>query len=240
MNIIIKENEQQIADFVADIIKSEIKNKPNLNICFATGKTPIKTYQKLIEMYQNKEIDFSQITTFNLDEYVNLEPTHPSSYHYFMNKNLFNHINVKKENIYLPNGIGNIEKNSENYENIITKKGGIDLMILGIGTNGHIAFNEPGSTKDQKTREVKLTQSTIESNKIYFQNENDIPKTAISMGIGTILKAKKIILLASGSSKAVAIEKAINGPIDSKLPASFLQEHEDTMFVIDNDAAELL
>ncbi|VEU59123.1 glucosamine-6-phosphate deaminase [Mesomycoplasma neurolyticum] len=240
MKIVIKNNANEIAEYVANIIKNEILSKEKINVCFATGNSPIKTYQKLIEMFKNKEISFKNVTTFNLDEYVGIEKSNKCSYHYFMFENLFNHVDVKKENIHLPNGLGDITKNAKNYERLIKDKGGIDLMILGIGTNGHIAFNEPGSLIDDRTREVKLTDSTIQSNKIYFENENDVPKTAISMGIGTILEAKKIILLANGSAKAKAIYETINGKITSDVPASFLQNHDDVSIIIDNDAAELL
>ncbi|WP_334686689.1 glucosamine-6-phosphate deaminase [Mycoplasmopsis cynos] len=210
MKIYIKLDTQRQSDFAANIIKEEMLKKPNLNICFATGNSPIKTYKKLIEMHQNKEISFKNVTSFNLDEYVGIKfPENKCSYHYFMQKELFSHIDIKKENINLPNGIGNITKNAADYEKIIKEKGGIDLMILGIGTNAHIAFNEPGSLDTETTREVKLTQSTINSNKIYFNNEEDVPKTAISMGIKSILSAKKIILLADGKNKAKAIYDTI-------------------------------
>ncbi|TDV22704.1 glucosamine-6-phosphate deaminase [Mycoplasmopsis mustelae] len=240
MKIIIKENAEQQALYASDMIAKEIKENPNLNICFATGNSPIKTYQLLIKKFQNNEISFAKVTSFNLDEYVGIKKSNPCSYHYFMHQQLFNHINIKKENINLPNGLGNITKNAIEYESLILAKGGIDLMILGIGVNGHIAFNEPGSKIDDITREVQLTHSTIETNKKYFTNKNAVPKNAISMGIGTILKAKKIILLADGINKADAILKAIKGKITSDVPASFLQTHKDVTFILDAQAAKLL
>ncbi|WP_322949754.1 glucosamine-6-phosphate deaminase [Mycoplasmopsis cynos] len=240
MKIYIKLDTQRQSDFAANIIKEEMLKKPNLNICFATGNSPIKTYKKLIEMHQNKEISFKNVTSFNLDEYVGISPENKCSYHYFMQKELFSHIDIKKENINLPNGIGNITKNAADYEKIIKEKGGIDLMILGIGTNAHIAFNEPGSLDTETTREVKLTQSTINSNKIYFNNEEDVPKTAISMGIKSILSAKKIILLADGKNKAKAIYDTIFAKIGPNVPSSYLRNHPDVSLILDNDAAELI
>ncbi|MEI2462187.1 glucosamine-6-phosphate deaminase [Mycoplasmopsis felis] len=240
MNIIIKDNDDLLADFAADLITSEIQKNPSIKICFATGNSPIKTYKKLIQKYQKNQISFENVVSLNLDEYVGIQPKNPCSYHYFMDQNLFNHINIKRENIHLPNGIGNIQQNAQNYENLIKEKGGIDLMILGIGTNGHIAFNEPGSLLTDRTKEVSLTESTIQSNKIYFNSINDVPKTAISMGVGTILEAKKIILLANSSSKAQAIYDAIKGTITSNVPASFLQTHSDVTFILDKEAAKLI
>ncbi|MGZ9800585.1 glucosamine-6-phosphate deaminase [Mycoplasma sp. AC1221] len=240
MKVIIKENSDLQAKYAADLIADAIKSRPNLNICFATGNSPIKTYQLLIQKYQNKEISFKDVTTFNLDEYVGIDIKNPCSYHYFMFNTLFNYIDVDKSNINLPNGIGNIGLNAKKYEKLIAEKGGIDLMILGIGINGHIAFNEPGSKINDITREVILSESTINANKKYFNNIKLVPKTAISMGIGTILKAKKIILLADGDSKADAITKTINGPVCSDVPASFLQTHNDVTIILDSKAAKLL
>ncbi|WP_027120950.1 glucosamine-6-phosphate deaminase [Mycoplasma leonicaptivi] len=240
MKIIIKENSDLQAIEASNIIAQEIQKNPNLTICFATGNSPIKTYKKLIEKYENKEISFKNVTSFNLDEYVGLDPSNPCSYHYFMDEVLFNNIDILKENVHLPNGLGDITKNAKEYEKLIEQKGGIDLMILGIGTNAHIAFNEPGSLITDVTREVQLTESTIKSNQRYFKNYDEVPKTAISMGIGTILKAKKIILLADGQAKAQAVFDSINGQITSNVPGSFLQTHNDVTFILDQDASKLL
>ncbi|WP_233091235.1 glucosamine-6-phosphate deaminase [Mycoplasmopsis gallinacea] len=230
----------QLSEKAAQMFIDQINSKADSRICFATGSSPIETYKNLIKAYQDKKVSFKDVVSFNLDEYVGIEETNKCSYHYFMNENLFNHIDIQKQNINFPNGNGNIAENADEFNKRIDALGGIDFMILGIGTNGHIAFNEPGSQKDQLTREVQLTQSTIESNKIYFDNPNDIPKTAISLGIGNILSAKKIILVASGSSKAQAIHDAVKGPISSDCPASFLQLHNDVTFLIDEEAAKLL
>lgn len=240
MKTIICKDYEEVSKVAADFFEKQIKEKPNSKLCFATGSSPIKTYQNLIQRVKEGRISFKDITTFNLDEYVGIPYDNKCSYHYFMNDNLFNHIDLKRENINLPEGLGDLVKNAKKYEQKIKEMGGIDFMILGIGTNAHIAFNEPGSKKDERTREVKLTPSTIESNKIYFDNPNDIPKTAISMGIGTILEAKKIILIASGKSKADAIYKTLNAPISEDVPSSFLREHNDVTLIIDEDAASLL
>ncbi|QKT05223.1 glucosamine-6-phosphate deaminase [Mycoplasma sp. OR1901] len=240
MKVIIKENATEVAYEAAKIIKEQINNKKDTNLCFATGNSPIATYKNLIEYYKKGELDFSELTSFNLDEYVGISRENECSYYYFMHDVLFDHINIKKENINLPIGNGNIVENAEKYEQLIKEKGGIDFTILGIGTNGHIAFNEPGSKITDRTREVSLTQSTIESNQVYFEKKEDVPKTAISMGIGTILESKKIILLADGEHKADAIFKMIQGPVTEDVPASFLQTHKDVTVIVDKNAAKLL
>ncbi|WBP84293.1 glucosamine-6-phosphate deaminase [Mycoplasmopsis edwardii] len=240
MKVLIKPNTQVQAEFAANLIKEEILAKPDLKICFATGNSPIKTYQELIKMNKNKDVSFSKVTSFNLDEYVGIQKENKCSYHYFMHKTLFDHIDINKANINLPNGIGNIVDNSNKYEALIKEKGGIDLMILGIGKNAHIAFNEPGSLPTERTREVKLTKSTIEANKIYFDSENDVPKTAISMGIKTILEAKKIILLADGESKAKALFDTIFGEVSPEIPSSYLKTHPDVTLIVDESSAKMI
>ncbi|WP_025755346.1 glucosamine-6-phosphate deaminase [Mycoplasmopsis cricetuli] len=239
MKIIKVDTSGELANVCADLIENQIQTKPDSKICFATGSSPIETYKKLIQKYK-QGLNFENIITFNLDEYVGLDKTHPCSYYYFMQHNLFSHINVKPDNINFPNNKGDLIINANDYENLIKKHGGIDLTILGIGTNGHIAFNEPGSLITDRTREVKLTESTIKSNNIYFKNPNDIPLTALSMGIATILQSKKIILIAFGKSKANAIKNMIEGPITSECPASFLQTHPNVTIIVDKDAASLL
>ncbi|QGZ97528.1 glucosamine-6-phosphate deaminase [Mycoplasma sp. NEAQ87857] len=240
MKVIKTKDYQEMSQVASQMIIDAINKKNDLKICFATGGTPVGTYANLIQAYDNKQVSFDKITTFNLDEYVNLAIENPCSYHYFMNQKLFDHINVAKSKINFPNGIGNIEQNAKDYEATIKKHNGIDFMILGIGTNGHIAFNEPGSKMTDRTREVHLTNSTIKSNQIYFNDISEVPKTAISMGIGTILEAKQIILLANGVSKAQAIKDTIEGEITSLVPASFLQTHKNVTLIIDQEAASLL
>lgn len=240
MNLRVVKNYDEMSKIGAEIFANEINQKNKINICFATGSTPVGMYSELIKMYQKNEVSFKNVTSFNLDEYVGLDVTNKCSYHYFMDQNLFNYIDINRANINFPDGNGDLVKNASDYEKTIKEKGGIDLMVLGIGVNAHIAFNEPGSQINDRTREVELTASTINSNKIYFDNENDVPKTAISMGIGTILEAKKIILLASGISKAQAILDTIKGPITPDVPASFLQTHPDVTLIIDEAAASKL
>lgn len=240
MKIIKVDTHKTLSQVCAFMFEEQINKKPNSKICFATGSSPVQTYIELIKKYNQGLLDFSQITTFNLDEYVGIPTTNKCSYHYFMDGNLFNHINVKRENINFPNGNGNVVEEAKKYEEIIKKHGGIDFTILGIGTNGHIAFNEPGSTISDRTREVQLTQSTIESNKIYFDKPSDMPLTAISMGIGTILESKKIVLIASGTSKANAIRDMVLGPVSPECPASFLQLHNDVTVIVDEEAGKYI
>lgn len=240
MKIIRVKNYEEMSKKASKLLAEHINKKPQTNVCFATGSTPIGMYNELVKMYNENKVSFEQVTSFNLDEYVNLDTKNHCSYHYYMHKNLFNKIDIKEENINFPKGIGKIEKNAKEYDKKIDELNGIDFMILGIGTNAHIAFNEPGSSPNGRTREVSLTESTIESNKVFFDNPSDIPKTAISMGIGNILEAKKIILLASGKSKAKAIYDSIKGPVNTDVPGSFLQNHDDVTVIIDEEAASLL
>lgn len=237
MKVIIANNSLEASKMVSDLIKEEIKNKNDSVIGLATGSTPIKVYSNLIENYKNGEIDFSETITFNLDEYIDLEKENKNSYYSFMNKNLFDHINIDKNNTYIPNGNSkDLEKECKDYDRKIDEKGGIDLQLLGIGRNGHIAFNEPGSDFELKTRIVDLSYETIKDNSRNFENIDDMPKKAITMGIASIMKAKKIILLALGESKKDALEKLICGEVDKNLPASILQKHSNVYIIADKEA----
>ncbi|MEE3928451.1 glucosamine-6-phosphate deaminase [Mycoplasmopsis ciconiae] len=236
MKVMVFEDKKQLSLYAADLIEKQINSKNDSKICFATGATPELTYQYLIEKYKNNKLSFKDVISFNLDEYVNLDKNNKCSYNYYMFSNLFNHIDIKKQNINLPESLGDANQNAQNYNTKVIQSGGIDFMILGIGTNGHIAFNEPGSQIDQFTRVVDLTQSTIDSNKIYFEDESQVPKQAISMGLANILQAKKIILLAYGKNKSEAIYQAINQPISAACPASFLQLHPNVTFLVDKEA----
>lgn len=215
------------------LVAEAIKQNPEITLGLATGSTPEGMYENLID---NKSINWEGVSTFNLDEYIGLKPNHELSYHHYMNEKLFDHIDIQKVKTYVPNGINNPEEESKIYEEFIASVGGIDLQILGIGQNGHIAFNEPGSSFTSKTREVKLTKSTIEANARFFESKDEVPKTAISMGIETITRAKKIILLASGLNKAQAIKETVNGPVTEKVPASILQKHKDVVLIADEEA----
>lgn len=198
-------------------------------------------YRELIAMYQRGEVDFSKVTTFNLDEYYPITPDHPQSYHYFMYQNLFNHINVQPENIHLPNGTAEpVEAECSNYERMIAAAGGIDLQVLGIGVNGHIGFNEPNPYLHARTHLTDLKEETIKVNSRFFQSEAEVPRQALTMGIGTILKARRILLLASGENKAQAIKKTVQGLVTTECPASFLQTHPDVTLLLDREAAALL
>ncbi len=220
---------------------SQIILKPNSVLGLATGDTPRGMYQELINMYKNNEIDFSDIVTFNLDEYYGLPPDNPRSYHYYMENTFFNKINIKDENSHIPDGNAKeIKKHCREYEFKIKNHGGIDLQILGIVSNGHIGFNEPADRLNVKTDIVELSEETIEANSRFFNSKNNIPKRTISVGMATILKAKRILLLASGSKKAEAIRDTVSGYIDPKVPSSFLQLHNSVILIIDKKAAKLL
>ena len=241
MKVIITVNYEEMSKKAAEIVKKQIKEKPNTVLGLATGSTPLGMYKHLIEMYKRGEIDFSNVITFNLDEYIGLSPDHPQSYHYFMFHNFFNHINIKKENVHIPNGIAeDLEEECRKYEEEIEKAGGIDLQILGIGINGHIGFNEPDESIETKTHVVTLTEKTINANKRFFKSAEEVPRKAITMGLGSIMKAKKIVLLASGKNKAEAIKETIKGQLTTKVPATVLALHPDVTIIIDKEAASLI
>jgi len=238
IKVIICRNKQEVAQEGANIFAKSIKEKPDIVLGLATGGTPVGMYQELIRIHKQGEVDFSRVKSFNLDEYVGLSGNHPQSYRYFMNDNLFNHINIDKANTYVPDGkYEDVAANCRKYEEDIKAQGGVDLQLLGIGSNGHIAFNEPGSPLDSRTREVSLTEETIKDNARFFENESEVSRKAVTMGIATILEAKKIVLLATGNNKTEAVKKAIKGLANPDVPASFLQNHPDCIFVIDKQAA---
>ena len=237
MEIIIQSTQQAATDVAARVIARLLREKPNAVIGLATGSTPLSLYQTLISM----NLDWSQATTFNLDEYIGLPREHPQSYHSFMWENLFNHINIRKENIYLPDGNAtDIPKFCGDYENNIRAVGGIDLQVLGIGTDGHIGFNEPTSSLASRTRIKTLTKQTCMDNARFFGSEEAVPKHVITMGIGTIMEARLNLLLAFGSHKARAIAEAVEGPITSINPASILQMHPVVKVCLDDAAASHL
>lgn len=238
MKLIVEKNYEELSKRAAEILKKEIRINPQIVLGLATGSTPMGTYKELIKAHENEGLDFSQVETFNLDEYVGLDGDHPNSYRYFMNEELFKHININLENTHIPNGKAkNLESYCKEYDKDIKEAGGIDIQILGIGTNGHIAFNEPADELSVGTSIVNLTESTIRDNSRFFDSMEEVPKTAITMGIGSILKAKKIILLASGKSKAPIMKKLLEETVVStKLPASFLLLHPDVTIIVDEEA----
>ena len=237
MEIIIQETKQAAADVAARIIAGLLREKPDAVLGLATGSTPLPVYKRLIEM----NLDWSQVTTFNLDEYIGLPREHPQSYHTFMWENLFQHVNIREESIHIPDGNAtDIPRHCGEYEDRIRKAGGIDLQVLGIGTDGHIGFNEPTSSLASRTRIKTLTQRTIEDNTRFFKSGEAVPHHVITMGIGTIMEARQNLLLAFGDNKAQAIAEAVEGPITSIHPASALQMHPVAKVCLDEAAASQL
>jgi len=241
MEVIIKDNYEELSKFAAQLIADQINKKPDTVLGLATGGTPLGTYKELINLHKENKVDFSQVVSFNLDEYVGLPIEHSQSYYYFMNENFFKHINIKPGNWYLPDGMAeDIPQSCEEYEKKIKEHGGIDLQLLGIGGNGHIAFNEPGSSLASRTRVKTLTEKTRKDNSRFFESIDEVPRYAITMGNGTIMDSKAILLLASGDNKADAIEKTVEGPITSMVPATIVQLHPRVTIAVDRDAASKL
>lgn len=221
----------------ANIISAQVIMKPDCVLGLATGSTPIGTYKQLIEWYEKGDLDFSEVTSVNLDEYKGLEKSNDQSYDYFMHHNFFDHINIKPENINLPDGTEpDGDKECARYEEVIRSVGGADLQLLGMGHNGHIGFNEPAEAFDKCTHCVDLQKSTIEANARFFASMDDVPKQAYTMGIGTIMSAKKILVVVSGADKAAIVKKAFTGPVTPQVPASILQMHPDVVVVGDEAA----
>lgn len=240
MKIIKTADYNEMSKKAANIIAAQMILKPNSVLGLATGSSPIGTYKELIKKYEAGDIDFSDITTVNLDEYRGLPRTNDQSYYYFMNDNFFNHVNIDKARTHVPNGEEDAEVECGNYEALIKELGGIDLQLLGLGHNGHIGFNEPAEAFDKTTHCVDLTESTIEANKRFFASIDDVPKQAYTMGIGTIMAVKKILVIVSGADKAAIVKKAFTGPVTPTVPASILQMHPDVTVVCDAAAyAEL-
>lgn len=228
---------KEMSRIAANIISAQVVLKPDCVLGLATGSTPVGTYEKLVERYKEGDLDFSQVTSVNLDEYKGLSGDNDQSYRYFMNKNLFDHVNIDKNRTYVPDGLEpDSDKASREYDEIIESVGGVDLQLLGIGHNGHIGFNEPADEFCRGTHCVDLAASTIEANKRFFESEADVPRQAYSMGIGTIMKAKKILLIVSGADKAETLYRALTGPVTPEVPASILQFHKEVYVVADEAA----
>lgn len=241
MKVIICENYEEASQKAADIMLEVVKNKPTANLGLATGSTPIKMYELMVKDHKENGTSYQDIKSYNLDEYYGLEKTHPQSYYYFMQKHLFSSIDIKPENIHVPSGAGDIQENCDEYNKMLAENP-IDIQLLGIGSNGHIGFNEPGTPFDSVTHKVDLKQSTIEDNaRLFFNGKiEDVPTQAVSMGIANIMKAKKVLLIASGEGKAKAIQATVEGPKTTDVPASALQDHPDCILVVDEAAASLL
>lgn len=221
----------------ANIISAQVIMKPNCVLGLATGSTPIGTYAQLVEWYNKGDLDFSEVTTVNLDEYKGLPRTNDQSYYYFMHQHLFDRVNIDPERTNVPNGMEpDVEKECGRYEELIRSLGGVDLQLLGLGHNGHIGFNEPGEAFEKETHCVDLTESTIEANKRFFASADDVPKQAYTMGIKTIMQAKKILIVVNGENKADIVERAFFGPVTPEVPASILQLHNDVTLVGDEAA----
>jgi glucosamine-6-phosphate deaminase len=241
MEILISETYEEMSRNAAKMVARLLNAKPNAVLGLATGSTPLGVYRELARMHKDEGLDFSQVTTFNLDEYVGLTKDHPQSYHYFMHENLFKHINIPPQHVYIPSGTtDNFVAFCAWYERRIKECGGIDLQLLGIGSDGHIAFNEPSSSLGSRTRIKTLARTTIEDNARFFERIVDVPIYAITMGVGTILEAREIAFLANGEAKAAAVAEAIEGPVTSMVTASALQLHPEVTCFLDRPAASAL
>ena len=241
MRIIVTKDYEDMSKKAAAIIAAQVAEKPDCVLGLATGSTPIGTYKNLVEWYENGSLDFSQVRTVNLDEYRGLPRDNDQSYYYFMHDNLFNHVNIDEANTNVPDGTNpDADAECARYEALIASYGGQDLQLLGLGHNGHIGFNEPAQEFDKTTHCVDLQESTIEANKRFFASADDVPKQAYTMGIGTIMKAKKILVVANGDGKADIVAKAFFGPVTPEVPASILQFHPNVTIVVDEAAASKL
>ncbi len=238
MEVVITRAYDQMSKAAAQIVVDVLNTKPNAVLGMATGSTPLGLYQELVRLHKAGHVDFSRVTTFNLDEYVGLPANHPQSYHYFMHEHFFQHVNIPRHNINIPSGTtSNYPSFCKWYEERITECGGIDLQILGIGSDGHIAFNEPTSSLSSRTRLKTLSKQTIDDNARFFERREDVPVYAITMGVGTILDARRLVLVASGKAKAKAIAQAVEGPVTSMVTASALQLHREATVIVDDAAA---
>ncbi len=237
MKLIVCKNKEEMSLAAAKELESCVRTKPDCVLGLATGSTPIGMYEILCRMHKEEGLDFSKVTTFNLDEYCNLPIEDKNSYHYFMQENLFSKINVKPENINIPNGLSkDFANEGAAYDSKIDSLGGIDIQILGIGRNGHIGFNEPADALEFGTHVTDLTETTINDNARFFANKDEVPTKAITMGVGSIMKAKKILILANGENKKEAVAAMLSGKISTQVPASLLQLHEDVTIICDEAA----
>lgn len=237
---IIVGNYEEISKLIADEFITLVKNKPNAVLGLATGTSPLKVYENMIQAYKNNEVSYKLVKTFNLDEYIGLEGTHNQSYRYFMNENLFNHIDIDKNNTNVLLGVGDYISFMNKYDALIEQEGGIDLQILGLGSDGHIAFNEPGTDFDSLTHITPLTEQTIKDNSRLFNDISEVPTSAVTMGLKSIMNAKKIVLIATGKNKAQAVYGLVKGEITKDMPCSILQNHDDVTIYLDKDAASLI
>lgn len=237
MEVIICKTYEEVSEKAASIVADLVKNKPDCTLGLATGSTPIGMYRELVRRYEAGELDFSKVSSFNLDEYYPISRENDQSYYYFMNENLFDHINISKENINIPNGEANDpEAECKAYDAKLAAHGAVDIQVLGIGQNGHIGFNEPDDALYVSTHITGLTESTIAANSRFFESEADVPRRALTMGMGTILSAKKIILIANGRAKHDAIKALLDDKITTRVPATLLKVHPGVTLICDEDA----
>ncbi|MDY4783890.1 glucosamine-6-phosphate deaminase [Pygmaiobacter massiliensis] len=238
MKIIRATDYSEMSRKAANIISAQVIMKPNCVLGLATGGTPLGTYAQLIEWYRKGDLDFAEVTTVNLDEYRGISKENPQSYWYFMHQNFFDHINIQPARVHLPDG-ANLDAQAvcEGYDSVIHELGGIDLQLLGLGRDGHIGFNEPNVAFELGTHCVELTESTIEANKRFFESKEDVPREAYTMGIKSIMQARKILMVVNGADKADVVKKAFFGPVTPEVPASILQMHPDFILVLDQEAA---
>jgi len=241
MEVVICAGYEEVSAAAAQVVAEVVRRKPDAVLGLATGSTPLGLYKELIRMHAEEGLDFSGVTTFNLDEYVGLDGDHDQSYRHFMNENLFQHINVPLERTHVPSGTAeDYAAHCRQYEEQIRSCGGIDVQVLGIGSDGHIAFNEPGSSLASRTRVKTLAEPTINDNARFFERKEDVPVYAVTMGVGTILEARKLILLANGVGKALAVAECVEGPVSSMCTASALQLHADATVFLDEAASGAL
>lgn len=225
---------------VADLLIKAVRDNPEIVLGLSTGNSPIGVYKLLIEDHLKNKTSYKFVTTFNLDEYEGLDGSNEQSYRFFMDKYLFSQLDIDKSNTHVPSGMGDLEEGCRKYDEMIKKTGGIDIQLIGIGTNGHIAFNEPGTPFDRRTHVAHLSEETIDANSKYFLSKDDIPKRAVTMGIQSIMEAKHVVMVAFGKNKAEAIKGMIEGPINTELPASVLQNHPHLSVFLDHEAKSLL
>jgi glucosamine-6-phosphate deaminase len=242
MLVVLTSNHKELNREAGRIVANAVRQNPAMRLGLATGNTMIGVYRELARLHREESLDFSGVVTFNLDEYLGISPNHPHSFHHFMLENFFSHVNIDPRNVHIPDGTitGDYEKYCASYEQDILSAGGIDLQILGIGRNGHIGFNEPTSSFASKTRLKVLSKATVDDNRKFFSAGETVPRCAITMGIGTILASKRVLMLATGAAKAAAVAHAIEGPITSSVTASALQWHPDATAILDEEAAAQL
>lgn len=230
----------EIEKEIANVFIEKVKENPSCVLGLATGSSPLGIYKNLIDACKNGEVSFKNVKTFNLDEYIGLDGNHDQSYRYFMNHNLFNHIDINKDNTHVPSGFVPNDEIAALYDEAIKAAGGIDIQLLGLGSDGHIAFNEPGTAFDSLTHETELTQQTIKDNSRLFNSIDEVPTSAVTMGLQSIMNAKKIVLIATGKNKAEAVKGMLEGPLTTDMPCSILRNHPDVTLYLDEDAYSLM